>query len=70
MSNIEIKKFFNTSGMLYKQWNLKERLEAIGEEEKIELLSSHGMLIKRPLFIGKNKILIGFKKEEWERELL
>lgn len=69
-SGIEIKKFFNTSGMLYKELNLKEKIPSMSEEEKIELLASNGMLIKRPLLIGKDKILIGFKKEEWESKLL
>lgn len=69
-SGLEIKRFFNTSGLLYKEMNLKEKLQSMKEEEKIKLLSSNGMLIKRPLLIGKNKVLVGFKKEEWEREVV
>ena len=68
-SGYEIKKFFNTSGMKYKELNLKEKLLTMGEEEKLELLSSDGMLIKRPLLITKNKILVGFKEKEWEEVL-
>lgn len=68
-SGYEIKKFFNTSGLKYKELNLKEKLSNMTDEEKIELLSSNGMLIKRPLFIAKNKILVGFKEKEWEEYL-
>lgn len=60
-----IKKFFNTSGMLYKQMQLKEKLEKMTDEEKIRILSTNGMLVKRPLLIGENIILTGFKVEEW-----
>ena len=65
-SKLEIKKWFNTSGLKYKELNLKEKLEKMSDKEKIDLLSSNGMLIKRPLFISNNKILIGFKEENWE----
>ena len=64
-SKIEVKKFFNTSGLKYKELNLKEKLPTMSEEEKIELLASNGMLIKRPLFISKEKVLVGFKEKEW-----
>lgn len=64
-SGLEIKKFFNTSGLKYKELNLKEKLENMTEEEKIEVLASNGMLIKRPLWISKQKILVGFKEKEW-----
>ncbi|MCI8384078.1 MAG: arsenate reductase family protein [Clostridia bacterium] len=64
-SGLEIKKFFNTSGLKYKELNLKEKLPMMSEEEKIELLASNGMLIKRPLFITDKKVLIGFKEKEW-----
>ena len=60
-----IKKFFNTSGMLYKQMQLKEKLETMTDKEKIRILSTNGMLVKRPLLIGENIILTGFKVEEW-----
>ena len=62
---IPIKKFFNTSGLKYKQLNLKEKLSNMSDDEKIELLSSNGMLIKRPLLVDDNFILIGFKEDEW-----
>ena len=64
-SKIEVKKFFNTSGLKYKELNLKEKLPTMSEEEKIELLASNGMLIKRPLFIKEEMVLIGFKEKEW-----
>lgn len=68
-SGIDIKKFFNTSGMKYREMNLKERLKQLTDEEKIKILSKDGMLVKRPLLITEDKILVGFKEKEWE-ELL
>ncbi len=66
MSGKEIKNFFNTSGLLYRSMNLKEKLNDMTDDEKIELLSSNGMLIKRPIFISEGKkVLIGFKENEW-----
>lgn len=65
-SNKEIKKFFNTSGLKYKELNLKEKLPNMTDKEKIKLLASDGMLIKRPLLILKDAILIGFKEKEWQ----
>lgn len=66
-SGLDIKRFFNTSGLKYKELNLKEKLPNMNTQEKIELLSTDGMLIKRPIFISKdNKILVGFKEKEWE----
>ena len=65
-SKKDIKNFFNTSGLKYKELNLKEKLINMTDEEKIKLLSSDGMLIKRPLVITENKILTGFKEEEWK----
>ena len=65
-SNKEIKKFFNTSGLKYKELNLKEKLPNMTDEEKIKLLASDGMLIKRPLLILEDAILIGFKEKEWQ----
>lgn len=69
ISGIEIKKWFNTSGLKYKELNLKDKLSNMSDEEKIKLLSSDGMLIKRPLLISDNQIYIGFKEEKW-RSLL
>lgn len=68
-SNKNIKSFFNTSGLVYKSLNLKEKLPMIEDDEKIRLLSRNGMLIKRPLFISDNEILIGFKQDEWNEVL-
>ena len=65
-SGLETKKFFNTSGLKYKELNLKEKLLTMTDKEKIELLSSDGMLIKRPLLITDKEILIGFKEELWK----
>ena len=62
-------KVFNTSGLLYKSMNLKERLSAMTEEEQIELLASDGMLVKRPLLVTEDAVLTGFREGQWE-ELL
>ncbi len=64
-SSLPLKKFFNTSGNLYKELKLKDKLMEMTEEEQLELLATNGMLVKRPLIIGDNKILVGFKEEEW-----
>ena len=64
-SNLDIKRFFNTSGLLYRSMNLKEKLDNMSLDEKLELLSSNGMLVKRPILVDNNKVLVGFKKEEW-----
>jgi arsenate reductase len=66
LSGLPAKKFFNTSGILYREMNLKERLITATEDEMIEILSSNGMLVKRPLVITDKGVLIGFKKEKWE----
>ena len=63
---IDLKKLWNTSGILYRQKNLKEVLQTMSENEKIELLASDGMLVKRPIFLSEAQIRIGFKKQEWE----
>lgn len=65
-SGQELKKWFNTSGLKYKELNLKEKLPTMTDKEKIELLASNGMLIKRPLLITEKEILIGFKEEKWK----
>lgn len=69
LSNLDIKKFFNTSGFKYKELNLKDKLPNMSDEEKINLLATDGMLIKRPLFIKNNIILVGFKENEWNEKL-
>lgn len=68
-SGLPLKKFFNTSGMLYKSMQLKDKLPHMSEEEQLELLASDGMLVKRPLLIGGNFVLTGFKAAEWEKEI-
>ena len=67
LSGLPLKKFFNTSGLLYKELQLKDKLPDMSEEEQIELLSTNGMLVKRPLVIGDNFVLVGFKEAEWDR---
>lgn len=66
-SKQDIKKWFNTSGLKYKELNLKEKLSTMRDKEKIELLASDGMLIKRPLLISDKGIYIGFKEEKWKK---
>ena len=66
-SGLPLKKFFNTSGLLYKELKLKDKLPEMSEEEQIELLSTNGMLVKRPLIIGEDFVLVGFKEAEWDR---
>ena len=64
--NINVNKLFNTSGLVYRELNLKDKLNEMSKDEKIKLLSSNGMLIKRPLLITDDIVLIGFKLNEWE----
>ena len=65
-SGLPMKKFFNTSGLKYKELHLKDRLPEMTEEEKIALLATDGMLVKRPLLIHGDRVLVGFKEAEWE----
>lgn len=65
-SGLPLKKFFNTSGLVYKAMNLKDRLPDMTEEEQLRLLASDGMLVKRPLLVMEDKVLIGFREREWE----
>ena len=69
MSGLPLKKFFNTSGLIYKSLNLKERLPNMTEEEQLRLLATDGMLIKRPLVVKENIVLTGFREAEWEKNL-
>lgn len=69
-SGLPLRKFFNTSGLLYKSMQLKEKLPAMSEEEQYALLASDGMLVKRPLIVTENGVLVGFKEAEWEKTLL
>lgn len=68
-SGLPLKRFFNTSGMLYKEMQLKEKLPAMSEEEQLRLLATNGMLVKRPLIVDGDKVLVGFKEAEWEEYL-
>ena len=64
-----LRKFFNTSGLLYKSLALKDRLPAMTEEEMLRLLATDGMLVKRPLLIGEDFVLVGFKEAEWQAKI-
>ena len=66
-SGLPLKKFFNTSGMLYRQMELTQKLPGMSEEEMLSLLASDGMLVKRPLLILQDTVLVGFKEAEWEK---
>ena len=69
-SGLPLKKFFNTSGLLYKSMELKDRLPAMSEDEMLKLLAADGMLVKRPLLVGEDFVLPGFKPADWEKTLL
>ena len=68
-SGLPLKRFFNTSGNVYKELNLKEKLTEMSEDEQFELLASNGMVLKRPLLVGKGFVLVGFKETEWIEKL-
>lgn len=68
--DLPLKKFFNTSGMLYKEQKLKDKLPDMSEEEQLRLLATNGMLVKRPLIVKENLVLTGFKEKEWTEKLL
>lgn len=68
-SGLDMKKFFNTSGLKYKELGLKDKLPGMSDEEKIQLLATDGMLVKRPLVVADDFILVGFKEKEWEAAL-
>lgn len=65
-SGLPLKKFFNTSGLAYKEMQLKDKLPLMSEEEQLKLLATNGMLVKRPIVISEDKILVGFKEAEWK----
>lgn len=69
-SGLPLKKFFNTSGLLYKSMKLKDRLPSMSEKEQYELLGTDGMLVKRPIIVGEDFVLTGFKEKEWEEKLV
>lgn len=68
-SGMPLKKFFNTSGLLYKELQLKDKLEKMSEEEQYKLLASDGMLVKRPILVGEDFVLTGFREKEWEEKV-
>ena len=67
LSGLPLRKFFNTSGLLYKSLNLKEKLPAMSEEEQLRLLATDGMLVKRPILVTEDAVVTGFKEAEWEK---
>ena len=69
MSELPLKKFFNTSGLLYKSMGLKDKLPTMSDVEQLKLLATDGMLVKRPLVIGEGFVLVGFKENEWKEKL-
>ena len=68
-SGLPLKKFFNTSGLQYKALGLKDKLSAMSEEEQLALLATDGMLVKRPILVGEEFVLTGFRQKEWEEKL-
>lgn len=68
-SNLPLKRFFNTSGLLYKSMGLKDKLPTMSEDEQLKLLATDGMLVKRPIIVSDNAVLTGFKEKEWEENL-
>lgn len=69
-SGVPLKRFFNTSGLVYRGLGLSEKLPAMTEDEQLDLLASDGMLVKRPLLVGEDFVLTGFRPKEWEERLL
>ena len=69
-SGLPLKKFFNTSGLLYKELKLKDKLPTMSEEEQLQLLATDGMLVKRPLVVGDDFVLTGFKVAEWKERMI
>ena len=68
-SGLPLKRFFNTSGMIYREQGLKDKIPTMTEEAQYELLSTNGMLVKRPIVVGEDFVLVGFKEKEWEEKL-
>ena len=68
-SGLPLRRFFNTSGMLYRDMGLKDKLTSMSEDEQYELLASNGMLVKRPILVLDDAVLVGFKEKEWEAVL-
>ena len=68
-SGLELKKFFNTSGLVYKALGLKDKLPGMSREEQLQLLASDGMLVKRPILVTEDAVLVGFREKDWEKLL-
>ncbi|MDD4992890.1 MAG: arsenate reductase family protein [Paludibacter sp.] len=66
-SGLPISKFFNTSGLLYKEHNMKDKVKVLSEDELLDILASNGMMVKRPILLSNDNVLVGFKEEEWEQ---
>lgn len=69
-SGLPLKKFFNTSGVVYKEMQLKDKLPSMSEDEQLKILSTNGMLVKRPILVREDKVLVGFKEAEWGNEII
>ena len=69
-SGLPVNRFFNTSGLLYKEQNIKDKIKILSEKELINILASNGMMIKRPILLSNDTVLVGFKEEEWSEKLL
>ena len=69
-SGLPLKRFFNTSGFLYKEMKLKDKLSEMSEEEQLKLLATNGMLVKRPIVVGDDMVLVGFKEAEWTEKMI
>ena len=69
-SGLPLKRFFNTSGLLYKEMKLKDKLSEMSEEEQLKLLATNGMLVKRPIVVGDDMVLVGFKEAEWTEKMI
>ena len=69
-SGLPLKKFFNTSGLLYKEMGLKDKLPEMTQEEQYKLLATNGMLVKRPLVVGEDFVMTGFREKEWEEKIV
>ena len=68
-SGLPISKFFNTSGLLYKEFNMKDKVKTLSEDELMDILASNGLIVKRPILVAGDKVLVGFKEEEWKATL-
>ena len=68
-SGLPLKRFFNTSGILYKEMQLKDKLNTMNEDEQLKLLATNGMLVKRPILVDDERVFVGFKEKEWEEKV-